>query len=131
MLAGLVLRRMSRVGARAVMSGGGCSRSRAPTRMQDVPLLADERAWAPRELPRPLTASAGSRAAAVLDAEAAREALRQAAVEEEMRRRAEAQRPPSIEPARVARAASRRGFADDAEIEAHVRELLARRAVGQ
>jgi hypothetical protein len=44
-----------------------------------------------------------------------------------MRRRAEQQRPPSIEPARVARAA----LVDDASIEAHVRELLARRAVGE
>ena len=128
--AALVLRRMSHVGARAAMTTADVAQ-RAPARVQDVPLLVDERAWAPRDLPRPLTASAGSRAAAVLDAAAEREALRQAAVEDAMRRRAEAQRPPSIEPARVARASARRGFADDAEIEAHVRDLLARRAAGQ
>lgn len=122
----LAVRRMSRVGARAVaktMDAG----IREPAELQDVPLPSDRRGWAPRDLPRPLTASAGSRAAAVLDEAAAREALRRAAVEEEMRRRAEEQRPPSIEPARVARAA----LVDDASIEAHVRELLARRAVGE
>ena len=131
-MAGLVLRRMSRVGARSVLKTADAAQHvTAP--LQDVPLLADERAWQPRDLPRPLTASAGSRAAAVLDAEAAREAVRQAAVEEEMRRRAEAQRPPSLEPVRAARARAlpRTGLADDAEIEAHVREMLARRAVGQ
>jgi hypothetical protein len=122
----LAVRRMSRVGARAVaktMDAG----IREPAELQDVSLTGDRRAWAPRDLPRPLTASAGSRASAVLDEAAAREALRQAAVEEEMRRRVEEQRPPSIEPARVARAA----LVDDASIEAHVRELLARRAVGE
>jgi len=128
LLAGLTLRRMSRVGARSVVRATDAATAVAAP-MQDVALAADRRTWAPRELPRPLTASAGSRAAALLDAEAEREALRHAAIEDEMRRRAEAQRPPSI----AARAASapRGGFADDAEIEAHVRELLARRAVGQ
>jgi len=131
-LAWLTLRRMSRVGVRAVVRTTDAA-PREAAALQDVPLPVDERAWAPRDLPRPLTASAGSRAAAVLDAHAAREALRHAAIEEEMRRRADAQRPPSIEPARIARAAefSPTGVADDAEIEAHVRELLARRAVGQ
>ena len=133
-LALLAVRRMARVTARSVTKTMDAAPS-APARLQDVPLAGDRRSWEPRDLPRPLTASAGSRAAAVLDAAAAREALRQAAVEEEMRRRADAQRPPSIEPARVARAASqlsaRPGVDDDAAIEAHVRELLARRAVGQ
>ena len=87
--------------------------------------LGAQRAWQPRPLPRPLTASAGSQASAVLDASAARAALDQEALEDAMRRRADAQRPPSIQSARLARTAS------DAEIEAHVRELLARRAVGQ
>jgi hypothetical protein len=123
---------MSRVGAREVVRTTDAAHHES-ARLQDLPLLADERAWAPRELPRPLTASAGSRAAAVLDAEAEREAVRQARVEEQMRLRAEAQRPTSIEPARAARAArpAAGSFSDDAEIEAHVRELLARRAVGQ
>ena len=102
--------------------------------LQDVALAAEERSWAPRELPRPLTASAGSRAAAVLDAAEARAALREAALEEALRAKTEAERPPSIAAARRARAAetafSRMGFVDDDEIEAHVRQLLERRAVG-
>ncbi|MCC2030854.1 large exoprotein [Microbacterium allomyrinae] len=138
----LVLRRMSRVSARAELRATDAAPRRAPI-VQDVELEPEQREWAPRGLPRPLTASAGSRAAAVLDAEEARAALRQAALEEAMRARAEAQRPPSIDTARVARTPgtaagqatsadySRMGYIDDAEIEAHVRGLLARRAVGQ
>jgi hypothetical protein len=49
----------------------------------------------------------------------AREALRQAALDEALRAEAERRRPPQLRPA-----------ADDAEIEAHVRELLRRRAAG-
>jgi hypothetical protein len=132
----LVLHRLSRVAERAAV------RVAAPVErpdvvLQDVELEQASRAWAPRELPRPLTASAGSRAAAVLEAEAARESVRQAALEEAMRERAEAQRPPSIDTARVARAEAaggsdfvRMGYVDDAEIEAHVRDLLTRRAAG-
>jgi len=73
----------------------------------------------------------------VLDGEAARAALRQAALEEAMAARAAAQQPPSIDVARTARTASveseyaRMGYVDDAEIEAHVRQLLTRRAVGE
>ena len=132
----LVLHRMSRVASRAAVRATDAAPRRV-ARVQDVELEREEREWAPRELPRPLTASAGSRAAAVLDAAAARAALRQAALEEAMRERAEAQRPPSIDTARVARAAapesefSRMGYVDDAEIEAHVRGLLERRAAGQ
>ncbi len=94
--------------------------------IQDLSVGAHGRDWAPRTLPRPLTTSTGSQAAAVLDAAEEREALRQARIEEAMRRRAERQRPPSIDTARVART----GHADDAEIEAHVRELLRARAAG-
>jgi len=128
--AGLLIQRMSRVGARVVAREMDAV-ARPATAVQDVALAETDRAWSPRELPRPLTASAGSRAAAVLDAEEAREALRQAAVEEAMRVRAEQQRPPSIETVRPAREFARMGYVDDAEIEAHVRDLLARRASGQ
>ncbi len=80
--------------------------------------------------PRPLVSSAGSRAAAVLDAEAAREALRTAAREEALREQVERAAPPSIDTARVAKAEpsvySRMGYVDDAEIEEHVRTLLSR-----
>lgn len=130
---GLVLHRLSQVAARAAVAVAEPV-ARADVSVQDVELERVSREWAPRELPRPLTASAGSRASAVLEAEAAREALRQAALEEAIRERAEAQRPPSIDTARGARSAgtdfSRMGYVDDAEIEAHVRDLLARRAVG-
>lgn len=130
-LAGLTLQRMAHVGARAAASVIS-EETRAPTVVQDVALEETRRAWAPRELPRPLTASTGSRAAAVLDAEDAREALRQAAVDEAMRHRAEELRPAAIRPGRIASAEfSRKGHVDDAEIEAHVRDLLARRASGQ
>ena len=130
---GLVLHRLSRVAARAAVQVQAPA-ERPDVRLQDVELEQASREWAPRELPRPLTASAGSRAAAVLAAEAARESVRQAALEEAMRERAEAQRPPSIDTARVARAGgadfARMGYVDDAEIEAHVRDLLSRRASG-
>ncbi|MCR2812961.1 large exoprotein [Microbacterium sp. zg.Y1084] len=136
----LLLVRMARVGARAGMRAGvrtvvasESSLAAVATSLQDVS-LADERAWMPRELPRPLTASAGSRAAAALDAAAAQDALRQAALEEAMRERAERAAPPSITAARAARttqAPFAGRAADDAEIEAHVRDLLTRRASGQ
>jgi hypothetical protein len=69
----------------------------------------------------------------VLDGQAAREALRAAAREQAMREIAEQQAPPSIDTARVARKSefARMGYVDDSEIEAHVRQLLARRAVGE
>ncbi|UYK41035.1 large exoprotein [Microbacterium terricola] len=122
----VMLRRMARVTARAavreVLPDAVVRRDLA---VQDLELAPARAGWQPRELPRPLTASAGSRAARVLDAEAARAALEQAGVHEAMRERAEALRPASIQTARLARTAS------DDEIEAHVRALLAQRAVGQ
>jgi hypothetical protein len=131
----LLLQRMTRVGARAVTRSVVVDDAVHEARnVQDVGLTADRRAWAPRELPRPLTASAGSRAAAVLDAAAAREALRQAALEDRLRQRAASLQPPSIDTARTARRAAaasefvRTGPVDDAAIEAHVRQLLASRA---
>lgn len=128
----LLLQKMNRVGARAVIRESVAPVAvRTEAAVQDVALPTDRRGWAPRELPRPLTVSAGSRASAVLDAAAARESLRQAAVEEAARQRAEAQRPPSIAVARARTESAelgRRGPVDDAEIEAHVRRLLASRA---
>jgi hypothetical protein len=98
---------------------------RAPSAVQDVSLV-DERAWSPRTLPKPLTASEGSHAAAVLNEVDARTQLRRAALEEAMRARAEQQRPVSIDSIRTAPA----GSLDDAAIEAHCRELLEKRAAG-
>lgn len=135
-----VLAQMARVAARVAhrSAASAVPTVRQAPAVQDVALPATRQraAWAPRELPKPLTVSAGSQAAAVRDVEDAREELRQAAVAEAARMRAEAQQPPSIEVARAARAAqagpdfARMGYVDDAEIEDHVRRLLERRAAG-
>ncbi|MEQ6896777.1 large exoprotein [Microbacterium sp. KR10-403] len=123
----LLLVQMARVGARAAArpmpAAVPVQTRRAAQEPQDISLV-DERAWQPRELPRPLTASQGSRAAAVLAAAAEREQLRQAAIDGPLVERAEQQRPAAIDSARLARM----GRVDDAEIEAHVRALLASRA---
>jgi hypothetical protein len=136
---GILLHRMSRVAARATSGVVAAPAARSTGDVQDVPLRAAPAAasWTPRELPRPLVSSAGSRAAAVLDERDARDALRAAAREEALRDLARESVPTSIEVARAARAEEARpsayagmGYVDDAEIEAHVRQLLARRAVG-
>lgn len=93
------------------------------------------RTWTPRTLPEPMVSVAGSRAhaaRATIDAQAlAREAARAA----ELQRKAEELAPPApVElPAPAAAGESpyaRMGYVDDAEIEAHVRRLLAQRAAG-
>lgn len=146
-LSALLLTRMARVSSRAAVRAQApveVSQVRPAPQLQDVALPERSRAWAPRQLPQPLTAAAGSRAAATVDAAAARAALRQAAIDEAMRQRAEATAPPRLDTARAereraARAATpaaasvdfgRMGYVDDAEIEAHVRDLLARRVAG-
>jgi len=128
----MLLHRMSKVAARAVTAAPQTSVIRPSASVQDVELPTAPAGWTPRELPRPLVSSTGSRAAAVLDEQAARDALRAAAREEAAREIARESEPPSIDAARAARANefSRMGYVDDAEIEAHVRQLLARRAVG-
>lgn len=126
-LCALLLHRMSAVQRRGAVRAVEPDAVRVATVVQDVALDADRTGWMPRELPRPLSSSAGSRAAAVLDGAAAREQVRQAAREEAMRERAARAAPPSIAVARAARPAAH----DDAAIEAHVRELLQRRAAGQ
>jgi hypothetical protein len=141
-LAGIVvLHRMSRVAARSGVRVAAVPRV---AEVQDVALPVSEApaTWQPRPLPRPLASSAGSRAAAVLDGAAARQALREAALEEAKRERAAKVAPPSIAVARAERDAEQRpaasgspfaamGYVDDAEIEAHVRQLLTqRRAAG-
>lgn len=129
----LLLQRMSRVQRRAVVRESVAPVARVAADVQDVVLDAERSSWVPRELPRPLTASAGSRAAAVLDEADAREALRRGAVEEAMRVRAERQRPVTLQPRPAAREDELVGgaAAGDAAIEAHVRRLLERRAAGQ
>lgn len=134
-VAALVLRRMSRVGMRATRAAQEQVRQATSLPAASVLLDADDRGWTPRSLPRPLANAAGSRAAAALDEADARKALREAAQEEVMRQRAERLRPAPAEiaAARAAREApdfAAMGHIDDAEIEAHVRQLLARRAAG-
>lgn len=134
-LCGLLLQRMSQVGARAVVQvADAAAPARRESAVQDLALATERAAWTPRELPRPLVSSAGSRASAMLNGEDARAALRRAALEESLREREVAQRPPSLVEARRVREAAdtagfaRMGYVDDAEIEAHVRQLLERRA---
>ena len=129
-----VLVRMNAVQRRAALRVVAEVPARVAADVQDVELPSERAEWTPRRLPQPLTASAGSRAAAVLDAAAAHESLRRAAFEEAARERAERDAPPSIDTARRTRVAEAelpgRG-ADDEQIEAHVRRLLERRASGQ
>ncbi|MCJ1707139.1 large exoprotein [Microbacterium sp. VKM Ac-2923] len=132
-----VLRRAAVVAARGATRPVEVAVTRAvAAELQDVPLAPTPRpTWTPRELPRPLVASAGSRAAAVVEAQIAREALRAAAREEAAREIAAEQAPTPIESVRPAAAApspySAMGYVDDTEIEDHVRRLLERRASGQ
>lgn len=136
-LAAVVLQRLSRVAARATARPVAVAVERPAVAVQDfgVAAPAARPTWTPRELPRPLVASAGSRAAAVVDEQLAREALRTAAREQVAREIAEAQAPTPtpIEVARPAAASpyASMGYVDDAEIEGHVRRLLERRASGQ
>lgn len=146
-----MLVQMARVSSRAAVRAHVqvAAPERAAQVVQDVALPVS-RQWAPRELPKPLTAASGSRAAATLDGVAAREALRRAALDEAMRQRAETVAPATIDRARADRERARQaasvaaparetaassgvdfarmGYVDDAEIEAHVRDLLSRRA---
>ncbi|HWT32932.1 MAG TPA: large exoprotein [Microbacterium sp.] len=117
--------RLARLRSRAVKHDAvGPVAVREYAEVQDVSLV-DERAWSPRTLPKPLTASQGSQASAVLDEAHARGELRRAALEEAMRERAEQQRPVPLASVRTPA-----GDLDDAAIEAHCRELLQRRAAG-
>ncbi|WP_159502050.1 large exoprotein [Microbacterium sp. 18062] len=137
LLSVMTLHRMSKVATRAVRRTAEAASVTRAVEVQDVALPAESRStWQPRTLPRPLSSSAGSTAAAVRDAADAREALRRAALDEAKRERAAAQAPTPIEVARVAdqpaaaSAFSRMGYVDDAEIEAHVRKLLQDRVAG-
>ncbi|MCI9857050.1 large exoprotein [Microbacterium proteolyticum] len=133
----VVLRRVTVIAARRAVRPAEVSVTRSVVpELQDVPLVPTPRpTWTPRELPRPLVASAGSRAAAVVDEQMAREALRAAAREEAAREIAAEQAPTPIETVRPAATApspyAAMGYVDDSEIEDHVRHLLERRASGQ
>ncbi len=133
LLSGLVLQRMAAVTARAARRPAEAVASAATATPRVAPELHDQgrATWTPRRLPEPLVTVAGSRAQvaqAEIDAQTER---RKAARLAELRERAERMAPP--EPVQLPAAASpyaQMGFVDDAEIEAHVRQLLARRAAG-
>lgn len=135
-LAVSVLQRMARVAARAAARPAEAPVAVERPAQQESRIIDEaDRGWTPRPLPAPLVATAGSHAATTVAAQHAREALLQAAREEALRERAEPAQPApvSIESARAAAGSSpfaRMGYVDDEEIEAHVRQLLARRAAG-
>lgn len=145
-VSGVALQRMAAVSARAATRAVTVDAvaPRAST-LHDIelPVTARDTSWTPRPLPQQLVASNGSRAAAVQDALDAQRRLREAAKAEAMRERAAQLRPAPVsietarvvptetaapaEPAAPSKWASM-GIVDDAEIEAHVRQLLARRS---
>lgn len=133
-VAGLALQRMSSVAARV-------ARRAVRTVEQPVeriePALHDQgrATWTPRPLPEPLVSVAGSRAQVARAEMDAQQERRAAARLAELRERAERMAPatPVQIPAAAPAASSpfaRMGYVDDAEIEAHVRDLLAKRAAG-
>ncbi|MFT4220789.1 MAG: large exoprotein [Microbacterium sp.] len=132
-LCGALLHRMSRVAVRSEARAAS-----APEAVRHAPSLPasdllDDRTWTPRTLPQPLASASGSQAAAALDTADAQRALREAAREEALRSRAErlSPPPPDIAAARAVRDnTALTGQSGDAEIEEHVRQLLARRAAG-
>lgn len=129
--AALVLQRMASVAVRSARR----PRSVAPVSAERVaPELHDQgrATWTPRPLPEPMVSVAGSRAQAARAEMDAQQARRDAARRADLRERAERLAPaaPVAIPAAADSPYARMGFVDDAEIEAHVRELLARRAAG-
>jgi hypothetical protein len=133
-VAGVALQRMSSVAARV-------ARRAVHTVEQPVeriePALHDQgrATWTPRPLPEPLVSVAGSRAQVARAEMDAQQERRAAARLAELRERAERMAPatPVQIPAAAPAASSpfaRMGYVDDAEIEAHVRDLLAKRAAG-
>ncbi|WP_341954876.1 hypothetical protein [Microbacterium sp. LWH13-1.2] len=127
---GFALQRMASVAARAAR------RSVAPIEQPIArvePKLHDQgrATWTPRPLPEPLVSVAGSRAQVARAEMDAQEERRTAARLAELRERAERMAPAT--PVQIPAAVSpfaKMGYVDDAEIEAHVRDLLAKRAAG-
>ncbi|KJQ55266.1 hypothetical protein [Microbacterium sp. SA39] len=129
-IAAVVLQRMASVAQRAARRP---QVSAEPARERVAPELHDQgrATWTPRPLPEPLMTVAGSRAQAARAEIEAQEERRTAARVAALRERAEQIAPPA--PVAMPAASSpyaKMGFVDDAEIEAHVRELLSRRAAG-
>ncbi|OAN38859.1 hypothetical protein [Microbacterium sp. H83] len=131
-VAGVMLQRMASVAHRAARRPAQAvvAAAEAP---RVAPALHDQgrATWTPRPLPEPLVSVAGSRAQTAQAEIDAQEERRKAARVAALRERAEQMAPAA--PVQLPAASSpyaRMGFVDDAEIEAHVRELLAKRAAG-
>ena len=129
-VAGVALQRMAAVAGRVARATHVVS---APAAPRVAPELHDQgrATWTPRPLPEPLVSVAGSRAQAAQAQLEAQEQRRKAARVAALRERAEQMAPEA--PVALPAASSpyeRMGFVDDAEIEAHVREMLSRRAAG-
>ncbi len=129
-IAGVMLQRMASVAQRVARRPQVVAE---PARERTAPELHDQgrATWTPRPLPEPLVTVAGSRAQAARAEIEAQEARRKAARVAALRERAEQMSPDA--PVQLPAASSpyaKMGFVDDAEIEAHVRELLSRRAAG-
>ncbi|MFJ2371007.1 hypothetical protein [Microbacterium sp. NPDC087665] len=129
---GLSLQRMAAVSARSVRAA---RQTDAVARERVAPELHDQgpATWTPRPLPEPLVTVAGSRAQVAQAEIDAQHQRRMAARRAELRERAQQLAPEA--PVQLPAAAtpspySAMGFVDDAEIEAHVRDLLSRRAAG-
>ncbi len=123
----VVLQRMATVARHSAQSSGAVVEEKEPR--VSPPLHDQGRApWTPRPLPEPLASVAGSLAQTARAEIEATEQLRRAARVAELRARAERMAPeaPVVLPSPYARV----GFVDDAEIEEHVRQLLADRAAG-
>lgn len=130
LIAGVVLQRMAAVAGRVARATHVVA---APAAARVAPELHDQgrATWTPRPLPEPLVSVAGSRAQAAQAQMEAQEQRRKAARVAALRERAEQMAPEA--PIALPAASSpyaRMGFVDDAEIEAHVREMLSRRAAG-
>lgn len=138
LLAGGMLQRMTSVARRGFRAAVPAAAAPA---LRVSPPLHDQgpASWTPRRLPEPMVSRSGSlahTARAEIDAQQARERAARLA---ELRERAERLAGPAPVPlARTAPASdaaadspyARMGFVDDAEIEEHVRKMLARRAAG-
>ncbi|PQZ56035.1 MULTISPECIES: hypothetical protein [unclassified Microbacterium] len=130
LIAAVALQRMAAVAARVARATHAVT---APVAPRVAPELHDQgrATWTPRPLPEPLVSVAGSRAQAAQAQLEAQEQRRKAARVAALRERAEQMGPEA--PVALPAASSpyaRMGFVDDAEIEAHVREMLSRRAAG-
>ncbi|MFK0240703.1 hypothetical protein ACIQTX_07565 [Microbacterium sp. NPDC090281] len=130
LLAAVALQRMAAVAGRVARATHAVA---APAAPRVAPELHDQgrATWTPRPLPEPLVSVAGSRAQAAQAQLEAQEQRRKAARVAALRERAEQMAPEA--PVALPAASSpyaRMGFVDDAEIEAHVREMLSRRAAG-